>query len=159
MRSERPGQAECGAVDLDLLLRQHLGLAVERQMMIELPHQDMADHPEAGFAARHGLAGGGRLNDRLAGAAGELRPHMTDDHSHPHQSHQPNRPPVESLNQQDQSKIHKAAYGPRLLTKSWEEHDAIVTAIMRGDGTVAGEAARAHVATVSNASAVFASSS
>jgi DNA-binding GntR family transcriptional regulator len=43
------------------------------------------------------------------------------------------------------------------LAKSWEEHDAIVTAIMRADGAAAGEAARAHVATVSNASAVFAS--
>ena len=43
------------------------------------------------------------------------------------------------------------------LSKSWEEHDAIVTAIMRADGAAAGEAARAHVAAVSNASAVFAS--
>lgn len=43
------------------------------------------------------------------------------------------------------------------LSKSWDEHDAIVTAIMRADGVAAGEAARAHVASVSNASAVFAS--
>lgn len=42
------------------------------------------------------------------------------------------------------------------LEKSWEEHDAIVTAIMRADAATAGEAARAHVATVSNASSVFA---
>lgn len=42
------------------------------------------------------------------------------------------------------------------LVKSWEEHDAIVTAILRADTTGAGAAARAHVATVSNASAVFA---
>jgi DNA-binding GntR family transcriptional regulator len=39
------------------------------------------------------------------------------------------------------------------LSKSWEEHDAIVTAILRA---IASEAARRHVATVSNASAVFA---
>ena len=44
------------------------------------------------------------------------------------------------------------------LAKSWEEHDAIVTAIMRADGNAAGEAARAHVTSVSNASAVFAQS-
>ena len=44
------------------------------------------------------------------------------------------------------------------LSKSWEEHDAIVTAIMRADGATASEAARAHVVTVSNASAVFATS-
>ena len=43
------------------------------------------------------------------------------------------------------------------LALSWQEHDAIVTAIMRADGNAAGEAARAHVASVSNASAVFAS--
>jgi DNA-binding GntR family transcriptional regulator len=43
------------------------------------------------------------------------------------------------------------------LMKSWEEHDAIVTAIMRANATEASEAARAHVATVSDASAIFAS--
>lgn len=44
------------------------------------------------------------------------------------------------------------------LAKSWEEHDAIVTAIMRADGATASEAARTHVTTVSNASSVFATS-
>ena len=43
------------------------------------------------------------------------------------------------------------------LLKSWEEHDAIVRAVMRADAVAAAEAARAHVATVSDASAVFAS--
>ena len=43
------------------------------------------------------------------------------------------------------------------LSQSWQEHNAIVTAIMRADGQAAGEAARAHVATVSHVSAVFAS--
>ena len=43
------------------------------------------------------------------------------------------------------------------LVKSWEEHDAIVTAILRADAAAAGEAARAHVTTVSSASAAFAS--
>ena len=42
------------------------------------------------------------------------------------------------------------------LSKSWDEHDAIVTAIMRGDGVAAGLAAKAHVSIVSEASAVFA---
>jgi DNA-binding GntR family transcriptional regulator len=42
------------------------------------------------------------------------------------------------------------------LVKSWEEHDAIVTAILRADAATASDAARSHVATVSNASAVFA---
>ena len=45
---------------------------------------------------------------------------------------------------------------PGRLAKSWDEHDAIVTAIMRGDGRRAGAAAKAHVSIVSEASAVFA---
>lgn len=42
------------------------------------------------------------------------------------------------------------------LAKSWQEHDAIVTAILRGDSAAAGAAAKDHVAIVSVASAVFA---
>ncbi len=45
---------------------------------------------------------------------------------------------------------------PGRLSKSWEEHDGIVTAIMRGDAAAAGAAARAHVSIVSEASSVFA---
>lgn len=45
---------------------------------------------------------------------------------------------------------------PGRLAKSWQEHDAIVTAIMRGDGAAAGNAAKDHVSIVSEASAVFA---
>lgn len=44
---------------------------------------------------------------------------------------------------------------PGRLSKSWDEHDAIVTAIMRGDGAGAEAAARAHVSIVSDASAEF----
>lgn len=45
---------------------------------------------------------------------------------------------------------------PGRLAKSWQEHELIVTAIMRGDGAAAGRAARDHVSIVSEASAVFA---
>lgn len=45
------------------------------------------------------------------------------------------------------------------LAKSWEEHDAIVTAILRGDASGAASAARAHVSIVSDASAEFVRSS
>jgi DNA-binding GntR family transcriptional regulator len=45
---------------------------------------------------------------------------------------------------------------PGRLAKSWQEHDLIVTAIMRGDGPGAGKAAKDHVSIVSEASAVFA---
>jgi DNA-binding GntR family transcriptional regulator len=47
---------------------------------------------------------------------------------------------------------------PGRLAKSWDEHDAIVTAVMRGDGALAGAAARAHVTIVREASSVFAAS-
>ncbi|CAH2400056.1 GntR family transcriptional regulator [Mesorhizobium ventifaucium] len=45
---------------------------------------------------------------------------------------------------------------PGRLAKSWQEHNVIVTAIMRGDGAAAGQAAKDHVSIVSEASAVFA---
>ncbi len=43
------------------------------------------------------------------------------------------------------------------LTRSWSEHDLIVAAILRGDAAAAAEATRAHVLTVSTASAAFVS--
>lgn len=46
---------------------------------------------------------------------------------------------------------------PGRLARSWEEHDAIVTAVLRGDSAGAGAAAKAHVSLVSEASTVFAS--
>lgn len=46
---------------------------------------------------------------------------------------------------------------PGRLSKSWEEHDAIVKCILRGEGTAAGAAAKAHVVIVSEVSVVFAS--
>ncbi|PBB83340.1 MULTISPECIES: GntR family transcriptional regulator [unclassified Mesorhizobium] len=45
---------------------------------------------------------------------------------------------------------------PGRLAKSWQEHDVIVTAIMRCDAAAAGKAARDHVSIVSEASSVFA---
>ncbi|MEQ1404982.1 GntR family transcriptional regulator [Neorhizobium sp. Rsf11] len=45
---------------------------------------------------------------------------------------------------------------PGRLARSYEEHDAIVTAIMRADGAAAGQTAYSHVAIVSDASTVFA---
>jgi DNA-binding GntR family transcriptional regulator len=42
------------------------------------------------------------------------------------------------------------------LSKSWNEHDLIVGAIVRGDRDAASAAAKAHVSQVSEASAVFA---
>jgi DNA-binding GntR family transcriptional regulator len=46
---------------------------------------------------------------------------------------------------------------PGRLAKSYDEHDVIVTAIMRGDTVAASQAAYGHVAIVSDASIVFAS--
>ncbi|OJY78366.1 MAG: GntR family transcriptional regulator [Rhodospirillales bacterium 70-18] len=44
---------------------------------------------------------------------------------------------------------------PGRLEKSWDEHDAIVRAILRGDSEAAAQAVRAHLFTVSAASAAF----
>ena len=41
------------------------------------------------------------------------------------------------------------------LARSWAEHDAIVTAVLRSDGVAAANAAKAHVSVVSVASATF----
>jgi DNA-binding GntR family transcriptional regulator len=41
------------------------------------------------------------------------------------------------------------------LTSSWREHDAVVRAVLRGDGEAAARAMRAHVLTVSAASAEY----
>jgi DNA-binding GntR family transcriptional regulator len=41
------------------------------------------------------------------------------------------------------------------LTASWLEHDAVVRAVLRGDGEAAAQAMRAHVLTVSAASAEY----
>ncbi|MGK9171065.1 GntR family transcriptional regulator [Inquilinus limosus] len=43
------------------------------------------------------------------------------------------------------------------LTKSWTEHDVIVTGILRGDASAAEAAARAHVSIVGEVSAAFVS--
>jgi DNA-binding GntR family transcriptional regulator len=43
------------------------------------------------------------------------------------------------------------------IRQSWDEHDSIVNAILRGDAAAAEAAARSHVTIVSEASAVFAS--
>ena len=45
---------------------------------------------------------------------------------------------------------------PGRLLRSYEEHDAIVTAVLRADAANASRAAYAHVSTVSDASIVFA---
>jgi DNA-binding GntR family transcriptional regulator len=45
---------------------------------------------------------------------------------------------------------------PGRLAQSYKEHDTIVKAILQGDGSLAGRAAHGHVATVSDASLVFA---
>jgi DNA-binding GntR family transcriptional regulator len=44
------------------------------------------------------------------------------------------------------------------LTSSWREHDAVVRAILRADGEAAAQAMRAHVLTVSAASAEYVAS-
>ena len=54
---------ERGAVDIETLRRHHLGLPVERQMMIELVHDHMGERGKAGLAPGNGLGRGWRLHD------------------------------------------------------------------------------------------------
>src|SRR5205807_8407589 len=68
--------------DIDALSCHHLGLAIQRKMMIELGDDDVSNHAEARLASRDGLVRRWRLHDLLTGAARELRPHMADDLEH-----------------------------------------------------------------------------
>lgn|GEM_PF-3824627 len=67
------------AVDVDTLRRHHLGLAVERQMMVELGDHDMGERRETRFALGNGLRLRRRLHDLLAGPAAIFGPHRSDD--------------------------------------------------------------------------------
>src|SRR3546814_5417522 len=60
------------AVDLDALRSHYLGLAVKRQMMVELGDDDMGQRAEGRLAPRNGLYRRGRLHDLLAGSAAIL---------------------------------------------------------------------------------------
>lgn len=60
---------QCRAVKLETLGGHHLGLAIERQMMIELGDDHMGQRREGRLAARDGLGRRGGLNDLLAGPA------------------------------------------------------------------------------------------
>lgn len=62
-----PGPAgERGAVDAGALRRHHLRLAVQRQVVVELRHDDMRQRRERRLATCNGLGRCGRLNDLLA---------------------------------------------------------------------------------------------
>lgn len=77
-RLARPS-GEGRAVDVDALRRHHLCLAVKREMMIELVHDDMGERRKARLAACNGLCRGGCLDDLVTGAAAILGPHGADD--------------------------------------------------------------------------------
>jgi DNA-binding GntR family transcriptional regulator len=112
-------------------------------------------------AERHALERDHQDSARLVrlGAEEEYEAHNTVFHSRlyrgAHNAH------IQELTAATRSRIapfRRAQFRlPGRLAKSWEEHDAIVTAIMRGDAASAAAAARAHVSIVSEASAVFAS--
>ena len=68
-----------GSVDIDTLRGHHLGLAIERQVMIELGDDDMRQRCERCLAASYGLHRCRRLDDGLAGAAAILGADMAND--------------------------------------------------------------------------------
>jgi len=70
---------QCGSVDVDALRRHHLGLAVERQVMIKLVHDNMGERRETGFATRDRLHRRRCLHNLLARAAGVVGTHGAND--------------------------------------------------------------------------------
>jgi len=67
------------SVDIDTLRGHHLGLAIERQMMIELGDDDLRQRCERRLAAGDGLHRRRCLDDGLAGAAAILGADMAND--------------------------------------------------------------------------------
>ena len=67
------------AVDVEPLRRHHLGLAVQRQMMVELRDDDVRQCRERGLAACHGADRCRRLDDLLAHPAAVFRADVTHD--------------------------------------------------------------------------------
>jgi DNA-binding GntR family transcriptional regulator len=93
------------------------------------------------------------------GAAEDYEAHNTEFHTRLYVgAHSPHIHELTTLTRSRLAPFRRAQF--RLsgrLAKSWKEHDAIVTAIMRGEAVAAAAATKAHVAIVSEASAVFAS--
>jgi len=56
----------------DAVAGEDLGLAIERQVIVELRHDDMRQQTGSGAAAGNRMVGRRRGNDRVAGPAGEL---------------------------------------------------------------------------------------
>ena len=72
MRGLSHPTSERRAVDIDALCRHHLGLTVERQVVIELGNDDVGERAERSLALCNRLHRSGRLNDAFAGAAAIL---------------------------------------------------------------------------------------
>ena len=100
---------------------------------------------------------------RLVHSGGEedYAVHNTDFHSRLYAgAHNPHLFELVSLTRSRLAPFRRAQFRiPGRLSKSWSEHDAIVTAILRGDAAGAEAAARVHVAIVSDATAEFVRSS
>ena len=75
-RLARPA-GEGRAVDLETLRGRHLGLAVKRQVVIELGDDDVRERAERRLTAGNRLGRRRRLDDRLAGTAAILGPNVT----------------------------------------------------------------------------------
>jgi hypothetical protein len=83
-RIEQPGGlsdpvAQGRAVEVQSLAGIDLGLAVQRQMIAELSHQQMRQHARRGASARRRHRRSRGLRDGVAGVAGIFRPHVADD--------------------------------------------------------------------------------
>ena len=70
---------QSGAINIDALRRHHLGLAIKRQVMIELGDDDVCQGGERRLAAGDGLHRCRRLDDGIASAAAILGADMAND--------------------------------------------------------------------------------
>ncbi len=93
------------------------------------------------------------------GAEEDYEAHNTEFHTRLYVgAHSPHIYELSTLTRSRLAPFRRAQFRlPGRLSKSWDEHDAIVSAILRGDCAGAGSAAKAHVTIVSEASTVFAS--
>lgn len=111
-------------------------------------------------AERRGLEGSHQESARLVrlGAGEEYEHFNTEFHSRLYAgAKSPHIHELTTLTRSRLAPFRRAQFRlPGRLTKSWQEHDTIVTAILRGDGAAASLAAKSHVSIVSEASAVFA---
>jgi DNA-binding GntR family transcriptional regulator len=150
-------QPNRGAV-VATLSSEHLASMFEAMAELEAICARMAALRMTG-SERHQLEAVHQAAARLVhlGAEDDYARHNVDFHTRLYTgAHSPHIKELVGLTRSRLAPFRRAQFRiPGRLAKSWGEHDAIVTAILRGDSETAEAAARSHVSIVSDASAEF----